>query len=190
MNTPAHVVLNLLCLGRRDLASVLTPVIVGAVLPDAPMFIFYGYERIIRGMSESWIWREGYYQVHWQNFIDLFNSIPLMLLGLGIAIWGRSQFGILLFTSMLLHIAGDLPLHHDDGHRHFFPFSDWRFVSPISYWDPKHYGNIVSIVEILSVAMTSAILFQNYHSAAGKFIIGIIGALYSLYFFYVVTVWM
>jgi len=45
-----------------------------------------------------------------------------------------------------------LPVHHDDGHRHFFPLSDWRFESPVSYWDPAHYGHIFLWIELLLVA--------------------------------------
>jgi hypothetical protein len=139
MNTPAHIVVNLLCIGRRDTASVLIPVAIGAILPDAPMFVFYFVEKIIRSTPESVIWRQAYYYPHWQNFIDLFNSLPLMLAGLLAASWAKSLVGKLLFSSMMLHVAGDLPLHHDDGHRHFFPVSNWRFESPISYWDANYF---------------------------------------------------
>ncbi len=40
MNTPAHILLNLLCLGRNRSAKLVTAVAIGGVLPDAPMFIF------------------------------------------------------------------------------------------------------------------------------------------------------
>jgi hypothetical protein len=42
-----------------------------------------------------------------------------------------------------LHSFLDIFTHHDDGPLLLFPF-DWslRFTSPISYWDPEHYGNI------------------------------------------------
>ncbi|MBW4656365.1 MAG: hypothetical protein KME20_25475 [Kaiparowitsia implicata GSE-PSE-MK54-09C] len=189
MNTPAHVVINLLGLGRQDTAVVLSPVVIGAILPDAPIFIFYFYEKVIRNMPEAWIWRVGYYQPHWQNFIDVFNSLPLIGLALAIAYWQRSQFGILLCLSMVLHIAGDLPVHHDDGHRHFFPFSNWRFESPVSYWDSNHYGNIFSVIEILAVVASCWVLFQGYQSWAGRAMIGLVGVTYTLYFGYVFAVW-
>lgn len=189
MNTPAHVILNLLCIGRRDSSNVLTPVIVGAVLPDAPMFLFYFVEKVIRQTPEQVIWRQSYYQSHWQNFIDLFNSLPLMFIGVLIAGWIGSRVGLLLFSSMMLHVAGDLPLHHDDAHRHFFPISNWRFESPVSYWDSKHYGDIVSVLEILVVVVSCIWLFQIYRSRLGKFSIALVGAFYALYFAYVFTVW-
>ncbi len=188
MNTPAHIVLNLLCIGRQDSTSVLIPVAIGGLLPDLPMFLFYGIEKL-KGTPERVIWRQAYYEPGWQNFIDLFNSIPLLLVGLGLAFWLGSRSSVLLFVSMLLHIAGDLPLHHDDGHRHLFPLSDWRFESPVSYWDPNHYGNIVTVVEVLAVIAGCALLLTCYHSWAGRIGVGIVGALYVAYFAYVFTVW-
>ena len=189
MNTPAHVVLNLLCLGKQAQASILTPVVIGAILPDAPMFWFYFVEKVIRKTPESVIWRESYYQPHWQDFIDLFNSIPLIGIGLLVALGCGSTIGTLLCGSMLLHIAGDLPLHHDDAHRHFFPFSNWRFESPISYWDPNHYGHIFALFEILGVIISCILLFQTYDSWAGRLTLGLVGGSYSLFFAYALIVW-
>ena|GEM_PF-212873 len=190
MNTPAHVLISLLCLGRRDTASVLTPAIAGALLPDAPIFLFYFVEKVILGTPESFIWRQAYYQAGWQNFIDLFNSLPLMAIGLGAVLWAGSRVGVLLFGSMMLHVLGDLPLHHDDGHRHFFPFSNWRFESPVSYWDPNHYGGIVTVLEIVLVLVSCGILFRIYQSRAGKIAIGAIGLCYLTYFLYAIAVWL
>ena len=188
MNTPAHIVLNLLCLGRTDPGTAALPVICGAILPDLPMFVFYGILKL-RGVPERVIWRQSYYEPAWQNFIDLFNSVPLILLGLGIAAWLGSRSGVLLAVSMLLHIAGDLPLHHDDGHRHFFPLSNWRFESPVSYWDPNHYGHIVSVIEVLAVVAACVVLLTNYQSLAARLAVGAIAALYTAYFAYAIAVW-
>lgn len=189
MNTPAHIVINLLCLGREDHQTIITPVVVGAILPDAPMFVFYFVEKLIKQTPESVIWREAYYDRGWQNFIDLFNSLPLILLALGFSIYGGSKIGMLLCCSMVLHIVGDLPLHHDDAHRHFFPFSDWRFISPISYWDPRHYGLLVTKIEILSVVASSIFLAVGYESWWSKGLLGVVAMGYGAYFIYALLVW-
>ncbi len=41
----------------------------------------------------------------------------------------------------LVHALIDIATHHDDGPLLLFPF-DWstRFLSPVSYWDPRHFG--------------------------------------------------
>ena len=189
MNTPAHAVINLLCLGQQSKAQPWTPIVIGAVLPDAPMFAFYFVEKVIRGLPEQVIWGQSYYQLHWQNFIDVFNSLPLMLLGLLLAVWAKSKFSLLLFASMFLHGLADLPLHNDDAHRHFFPISDWRFISPVSYWDPSHYGGIVAPLEILAVLLGCVLLWRTYPSWPGRLTLGAIGLCYVAYFVYVFAVW-
>ena len=51
-------------------------------------------------------------------------------------------------AAALLHLTFDLPFHHDDDHPHFWPFSDWRFTSPLSYWDPAHDGRVIALAEV------------------------------------------
>ncbi|MEM8545578.1 MAG: hypothetical protein AAGF66_16485 [Cyanobacteria bacterium P01_H01_bin.119] len=189
MNTPAHVVFNLLCVGRQDTTALIAPAVVGAILPDAPMFIMYFLAKVVWRQPESVIWSQTYYQAGWQNFTDLFNSIPLLLLGLGLCWWAKSPVGIVLFVSMLLHVAGDFPLHHHDAHRHFFPFSDWRYESPLSYWDPRYHGRIVSRVETVSMLVGCGILFYTYQSIVGKATVALVGLSYGAYFLYGLVVW-
>ncbi|NER79486.1 MAG: hypothetical protein F6K42_07865 [Leptolyngbya sp. SIO1D8] len=189
MNTPAHVVLSMLCLGRQDTANLLTPVIFGAVLPDAPIFAFYFIERVVKGTSESIIWREAYYREGWQNLIDFFNSVPLIIIGFIVTAWAGSRIGMALFSSMFLHVLGDLPLHHHDAHRHFFPFSNWRFESPVSYWDPAFHGDLITRLEILLVIASCIILLLTYQSLPAKISVGLVGLSYIAYFVYVLVVW-
>jgi hypothetical protein len=189
MNTPAHAVFNLLLLGRQDRKPIILPVLIGSILPDIPLFGFYLVQKLILKQPESYIWGTAYYQSSWQNLFATVHSIPLLLFGAGLCYWRKSQIGLLFFNSMLLHSFGDLPLHHDDGHSHFFPFSNWKFISPISYWDPKHYGNIISVLEILGVAIACFILWRCYQSRLGKGLIATVGVIYLLFFAYVLTVW-
>ncbi|MGB5050775.1 MAG: hypothetical protein WBO46_17660, partial [Caldilineaceae bacterium] len=47
------------------------------------------------------------------------------------------------------HTAVDILTHHHDGPLLFFPFDfHTRFASPVSYWDPDHYGRIFQPIEI------------------------------------------
>ncbi|PZD74333.1 hypothetical protein C1752_01259 [Acaryochloris thomasi RCC1774] len=186
MNTPAHIVINLLCLGRSGQG--LKPIVTGALLPDAPMLVFYLVEKL-RGTSEQDIWRHAYYQPHWQNFIDIFNSIPLVVLGMAIMVAAGSVTGLILGASMLLHLLEDLPVHHDDAHRHFFPLSNWRFESPISYWDSNHYGGIVSALEIVAVIVGCIFLWRIYRTWGARLMLGTIGLLYASFFIYAFTTW-
>ena len=63
-------------------------------------------------------------------------------------------------ASMTLHCLADLALHREDAHGHLFPLSDWRFTSPVSYWDPAHYGLIFAACELVLVAVGSIWLLR------------------------------
>ena len=167
MNTPAHAIFNLAILGRRNHPEWNPLIIWGALIPDLAMFGFYALLKLAH-IPESQIWREEYYRPFWQNVFDFFNSIPLALVGLAVALY-FSRTGIaLLFGSVVLHCLEDLPLHVDDGHRHFWPFSQFRFESPVSYWDPNHYGNIAASIELGLVWIASIYLFRRVRSPITK----------------------
>jgi hypothetical protein len=189
MNTPTHAIVNLLVMGRQQGVSIQLAILMGSILPDLPIFVFYFVEKVLRKTPERIIWSQSYFQAHWQDFIDVFNSLPLMVLGLGLSIWGKSNVAIALFISMMLHVAGDLPLHHDDAHRHFLPLSNWRFISPLSYWDPRHHGNIVASIEVLAVIVSCVVLVLTYDSLVERSIIAFIGGSYLVYFVYALVVW-
>ena len=82
MNTQAHLLFNYAALaGRRAEPYVALAVLAGAITPDAPMFLFYFWEKIRLMTPEAVIWGERYFDPNWQAFIDTFNSIPLGITG-------------------------------------------------------------------------------------------------------------
>lgn len=165
MNTPGHAVLNLALLGDDADRHIDAAVVAGALLPDLPMVGFYPWVRVVEGLPEDVIWNEAYFQPGWQALFDVFNSIPVVLVVLWLAHrleWAGVRA---LSLSMLLHFALDLPLHHSDGHRHFFPLSDFRFESPVSYWEPGHFGHLVGLLEVgLVLGLTVFVLLPRYRS--------------------------
>ena len=52
------------------------------------------------------------------------------------------------FIWCLLHTFFDIPLHHNDGPRIFYPISDYIFYSPVSYWNREYYAGYVIPVEL------------------------------------------
>ena len=43
----------------------------------------------------------------------------------------------------------------------FWPLSDWRYVSPLSYWDRSHHAGIIGPLETgLSVLLTGFMLWR------------------------------
>jgi len=161
VNTPAHLILSAVILGRARRDFHWLAITIGALLPDLPMFGFYLYQRAFAGQTEQAIWGRLYFDPAWQDLFDIFNSLPLIAIGLAIAIHRKSGPALAFFLSMTLHVAADLPLHHDDAHAHFYPLTRWHFESPLSYWDPAHYGRIVAAIEMLGVLIGSVILIRR-----------------------------
>jgi hypothetical protein len=182
LNTPAHIVAGLALLGRGRGSRYPRWIVLGTLLPDLPMWVFYLWQRLVLSTPERIIWGSSYFEPGWQAFFDFFNSIPIALLGLAIAGHWRAWPAIYLCAGMLLHFAMDLPFHHDDGHGHLYPFSDWRFESPVSYWDPAHYGRLGAGLELAFVALAVATLYRRTKRLALRALLmvmmGLYGALY------------
>jgi hypothetical protein len=163
MNTPSHAIVNLALLIDQQ-PQALLPITIGAVLPDVPMFVMYFWAKRIRRQSERQIWTETYWKPFWQAINHSFHSIPMAAIAAVAAHFAGWQLVELLFLSAVLHSLGDLPIHNHDAHRHFLPFSQFRFISPFSYWDPHHHARIVSLIEKLLVLGASFYIFSRVDS--------------------------
>lgn len=159
MYTPGHAVLNLAVLGGAVNTPFGAAVVAGAVLPDVPIFVLYAIERA-RGTAPDDIWSGPYQQRFWQNLIHAMHSIPLWLIGIAASLIFGSPVAAAFFASLLLHALFDLPLHAIDAHRQFLPFSHYRFVSPISYWDVRFHARTVAVFEVLLVLGATLILWR------------------------------
>lgn len=183
MHTPSHLILNLALL-RRSVAPTMTwPILVGGLIPDAALFVFYGWARW-QGLPEPTIWGQAYYSQPWQAVFAVGNSIPLGLLGVALGYslrqsWFGPALGF-LGASMVLHHLADLPLHHDDAHQHVWPLSSVRFISPVSYWDVDHLGRWGATLELVLVLMASAYLLPRLSSRFSQALLGTTAALTAL----------
>lgn len=190
MNTQTHLLLASALLAKngkshryRNLV-----IILGALTPDILIFAMAGLAGI-QGVSGEVLWGEWYFNPPWQAWIDISNSIPLYLvLGLiSFAIFKKKKHRsmVLLFVAAaLIHILFDIPVHVDDGHAHFWPVTDWRYISSISYWDPKYYGTMVSLIEAVFGLILIRILWKRLTSKPDVSVIrptlALFGALYLL----------
>ena len=189
MNTPAHVAINVFLLGRRQWNSRWWPIVAGSLLPDLPMFGFYAYEKLVLRRPEHVVWQTDYFHAGWQAFFDVFNALPLIGIGALIA-WTMKRSGWLaFFTSMGLHCLADLPLHNKDAHSHFFPLSSWRFNSPVSYWDPQHYGLYAGSVEALLVLASCIAMMLPRHRRSIRICGAAVLLTYVAYAAFVLLVW-
>ncbi len=186
MNAPSHAIINLALLTKPQLPQANLAIVIGGILPDIPIFIFYFWAKFIARLPEAKIWSEAYYQPLIQNLVAIFHSIPLAIIGLLISYYFGWQILQVICISLILHSLLDLPVHNDDAHRHFFPFSNYRFISPISYWDPKHYGSIIASIEILLVLLGTWRVFPGINSIVGKGLMILVNIFYwsSYIYFY------
>lgn len=172
MNTPTH-----LLIGAAALAAPRTAtgdrwrnpaIVLFALLPDLGLFVLFVWARLIQGASEQVLWDDIYWEDHWQTLFAIGNSVPLylalLIAGLVLRATRLGRLIIVAACAALLHLAFDLPVHADDAHRHFWPISDWRFHSPISYWDPDHHGDTMTAIEIALGLALSVILWRRFPS--------------------------
>jgi len=161
MNTIAHIVIAAAALTRPDTPKRNWAVLFGAAIPDASMFVFFAWSRL-QGWSGDETWNVQYWKEPWQALGAASNSCILFGLLLAAGLWRRGTLLALFSAAALIHIGLDFPLHADDAHRHFWPLSDWRFASPISYWDPNANGWVGSLIETLCVVAAAALLWRRF----------------------------
>ncbi|MEL6505849.1 MAG: hypothetical protein AAFQ10_15510 [Pseudomonadota bacterium] len=170
MMSQTHILLAAALLAKPGERLRNTAIVVGAFVPDAAIYTLFAWSKFA-GIEERTVWDTLYWQEPWQTYTAAGNSIPLygaaMVVGVALAQLVPALFRPGLFLTFfalaaLLHIAADLPVHVNDAHRHFWPLSDWKFISPVSYWDPDHHGRLFSLVEAVGGLLLSIILFRRF----------------------------
>ncbi|SDF42317.1 hypothetical protein SAMN05216241_10148 [Limimonas halophila] len=162
MNTPTHLLVGLAVAGRvrddgRNLGA-----LAGAFAPDAALFVLFGWAKLVQGVPDGVIFDELYWTPGWQIPLAVSNSVVVWgALGL-LALWLRRGWLIAFVLAGLVHLGCDFALHHGDAYPHLWPLSDWRFQSPVSYWNPAHHGEIVQPLE-LALAFGLAVWLARRH---------------------------
>jgi hypothetical protein len=118
--------------------------IAGSVLPDAP--------AILRGA-----WVLGRRTPRAEAIRRIYRQPPWRQVHLGAhAVWGPLALGAVargpaarsLTAGWAGHLAVDYATHHDDAWPPFWPVSDRRFRSPLSYWQPEYRATAVLAVDL------------------------------------------
>jgi len=177
VNTQSHAILTtvLVRLGLQEkVATVkyLNPLLVaGALTPDLPLFVFFFWFSFFDPHSQVAIWNECYYYPGWQIAINAFHSFTIWGF-LALLLWWLRKLPAALFSlAALLASAEDFLLHSDDAHAHFWPLTDYRFNSPVSYWDPEFHGAIASLGEIMVVLLAALWLWPRVATTWGKLLL-------------------
>ena len=171
MNTPAHTLMAAALFARPGARRRNAALVVGSLIPDVTILWMILWERFINGTDMRTIFNEKYFAPEWHLIFAVPNSIPLFTLGVaaGYALGWPVLWAFC--AAALVHVIFDLPLHHDDGHAHFWPFSDWIFASPVSYWDPAHHGMAAGAAEVVLCVVLGVILWRRFSGVPARLLI-------------------
>jgi len=176
-------------------------ILIGSIIPDAAIFGLFFWSKL-NSIPESEVWQKIYFSEPMLTLTAIGNSLPLyvVLLCVVAVLWSRSEsiasvqervisikrlknktgLKCLLNSSLALfsiaaitHLMGDFPVHVDDAHAHLWPISDWRFQSPISYWDADHHGRVFSLFEAALGCVLAVIVFRRFKHTRVRTLAGI-----------------
>lgn len=204
MFTPSHFLTTLLIRVLLPHKRIRTRAFLfGAVAPDLPLILLsagsylffhifqdWAADETVRFMSEKLYFQNPV----WISSHNVLHSPVVLLFGLYFVRATKKYYKETtcflkwFLLSCLLHSSIDILTHHNDGPILFWPI-DWtiRYHSPISYWDPIHYGRLFNAFElyldiillciftfIIWIACTAPSIISNYRcndsTAAGRII--------------------
>lgn len=164
MNTPAHLIVGTALFSHEDRKGTYLAALAGGFAPDLSLYVMVAVSIWIMGVPAQVVFREYYYSDSWQAVFAVDNSFVLWGLLLAIALW-RGWFRVVAFAAAgLAHLALDFPLHTHDARQHFWPLTDWVFVSPFSYWDRAAHAGVIGPAELALSVVLTVVLFRKFHS--------------------------
>ena len=155
----------------------------GSLAPDIPLYLLtlggVVYYHLVLGWELRQTLQHLFHTLFFQHpgWIAAHNALhsPTLLGILGLITWqlryrfAKTATWLLTFlASCGLHTLIDILVHTDDGPLLFFPF-EWtiRFRSPISYWDPRYYGDEFAWFEWGLVVVLLTYLARGWLSRKG-----------------------
>ena len=189
MNTPTHVLVAEVAVGRRLIDGAPLAALVGGALPDlvlGVLAVIDGVGRLATGRTAGLTrWDEP-----WATFGAMTNSGPVWMVLIGLGVWlsrraasgklaGRGELMAVAGTAGLLHVVIDFLTHADDAHRHLWPLSSWAFHSPVSYWDHDHFAGWLIPLEAV-VAIGSAVMLWPRFRSGGARILLLLAVAYTM----------
>lgn len=177
--TTTHLIVGAAGFARSGKWPVTLAALIGAFAPDASLYFMASWHLYVLETPPGVVFNQLYFSDLWQSIFAIDNSFFLWAGLLGFALWSGVPAFAAFAGAGLLHLSLDFPLHHDDGRMHFWPASDWIFESPVSYWDRRHFGDIVRPLEACLTLGLLGILWVRFKAVWPRFVIAL-GALFSL----------
>ena len=157
---------------------------VGGLLPDIPMLLIVVALKF-SGVPDRIIFNEMYWQNWWQVTNAIGHNFWLWGGLLAASIYMRERLSatarsienwtlVLVFAaSGLLHAVVDFLCHREDAHMSLWPFTRWKFISPVSYYDNSHFGSYFTIFEALLGLALAIILFRRFRNIWVRGLLGL-----------------
>lgn len=183
MQTQSHMLINLALgkqLEKRGIRPMYWALAIGSLIPDIPLTLLtvnhWFQQRVTLGnVSPEQLFGEAYDALYftdplWITGHSLFHAPLLIALWLAIGwffgyqqgqTWGKWFFWFAVGNAG--HSFVDILTHANDGPLLLYPLN-WRlrFSSPVSYWDPNHYGNIFAPLELaLNIVLIGYFVFTG-----------------------------
>ena len=195
MNTQSHVLMGAFFFGRK-VPGTAWAAASGGLLPDLPMLIIVGFLRAT-GHDFEEIFGRLYWSGWWQICNAIGHNIILWTALLALALYAKHRQTLISLSNAnlvlafsaaaLLHSWVDFFVHREDAHMHFWPLTNWKFVSPVSYYDSAHFGGPFSLFEAAIGIFMAVSLFRTFKSKPVRAALALCIAMYAaipLFFFY------
>jgi membrane-bound metal-dependent hydrolase YbcI (DUF457 family) len=155
--------------GFQASSAATTASMVGAVLPDLPAYVATAYYWNRRSsMPRKELLDAIYITGPFGRTGVLLHSVVLvgLLLGLYWLLklwkWDRGKILLWFLVGWAGHTLVDFLTHSDDARPLFWPISEWRWESPISYYDPLHYGREFFLAERGAIFLIILLLLSRW----------------------------
>lgn len=183
MKTPSHLLLTAVLaeifpsrkINRRAL-------LIGAIAPDIPLMLLFA------GVVLTTLLGGASFNAGVKHFSELYFSDPFCMSGHNIL---HSPVSLLFAIAFLLAIPGiesrtknaamsflsgcafhslvDILTHHDDGPLLLWPINwELRYSSPVSHWDPAHFGAVFLGIEMLMTLALGYWLLARWAESDGR----------------------
>ena len=174
MNTPAHLLIGAAAFARPERKGTTLAAFLGAIAPDLSLYVMVAVSLWIMDIPARTIFGEYYYSDAWQAVFAVDNSFVLWGIAHAVALWRASPVGVAFTGAALLHLLFDFPLHTLDARQHFWPLTDWVFVSPVSYWDTSAHASVVGSLELSLSLVCAVILWRRLYARAWRGVIALL----------------
>ena len=175
MNTPAHLIFGMTVFGKRNRPALTGAAFAGSLIPDLSLYLLAGVHLLVLGTAPEVVFGQLYYSDAWQSIFRIDNSLVLWGTGFALTLFARQPVVVALCGAAVLHLCLDFLLHNDDARAHFWPLTDWVFYSPVSYWDPQHFGGVVGPVEVLLSLACCAYLWRRHRGRLMRVLVVALG---------------